>query len=301
MRERPSTGSRFAVSKPYRGDPVNILNKFNKSNATRLGLCLIPGCMFWSRAAAPEVTLVEKDGWTFTFDGRINAFMSGGKGDDFPFASPGDLDPNNAHIVMGEDATVPGTPGTGRADVGWPSAYQADASNKYLAVRVRSGLFGNILAFGIARNIGETTVKGYLSLWSTVESLGRDKWSPLAAEAREGYFTATGTWGSAKVGRSLGWLGRTSYEIDVLYGHGYGVGLPCTDALGPACGHIGTGVLFPGYSAGISYSTPSLGGLQLHAGVYDPVVFANTAEDWSHASFVRPEGALTFERPIGFR
>jgi hypothetical protein len=82
----------------------------------------------------------------------------------------------------------------------------------------------------------------------------------------------------------------------MLYGHGYGVGLPCTDEVGPACGHIGTGVTYPGYSAGFSYSTPSWGGLQLHAGIYDPIVFAPS---WKRAPILRPEGALTFEAKLG--
>ena len=101
------------------------------------------------------------------------------------------------------------------------------------------------------------------------------------------------------MGRTLGWLGRTSYEIDVAYGHGYGLGLPCTDALGPACGHIGTGALFPGYSAGISYSTPSIGGLQLNYGLYDPIVFGTASQDWSHAPLPRQEGAITFDKALG--
>jgi hypothetical protein len=161
-------------------------------------------------------------------------------------------------------------------------------------------MYPNILGFGVTRKVGEDTIiRGYISSWSTVESLGYDKWAPINAEAREGYFNVTGGWGTVTVGRTLAWLGRMSYEIDTLYGHGFGVGLPCTDALGPACGHIGTGVLFPGYGANISYTTPSAGGLRLHVGVFDPVVFSTSMNDWSHASTVRPEGAISFDRPIG--
>jgi hypothetical protein len=159
-------------------------------------------------------------------------------------------------------------------------------------------MYGNILGFGLARKISDTTtVRAYVSIWSTVESLGEDKWAPVTAEAREGYLSVNGDWGMVKVGRMLTWLGRSSYDIDTAYGHGFGVGLPCTDALGPACGHIGTGALMPGYSAGLSYATPSLGGLRLHAGIYDPIVFGEGS--WTHAPFVRPEGAITFDRPIG--
>jgi hypothetical protein len=164
-------------------------------------------------------------------------------------------------------------------------------------MRVRSGMVGNVLGFGIARSLTDTTtIKGYIAIWSTIETLGRDKWAPVIPEAREGYFDVTGPWGRATVGRTFGWFGRTSTEIDMLYGHSYGVGLPCTDELGPACGHIGTGVAYPGYSAGFSYSTPSLGGLQAHVGVFDPIVFAPS---WKRAPLLRPEGALTFETKWG--
>jgi hypothetical protein len=275
---------------------VNILNKL-KSNGALFGLGLAASLLFWSRPATAEVKLFEADGWSFTFSGRVNAFLSGGKGDDFPVPTP---NPGGGmHLVMGSDSGRPGA-GTG-LDVGWPSSFQAGANNKYSAVRVRSGMYPNILAFGLERKVGErTTVKAYVSIWSTVETLGRDKWAPVIAEAREGYFTATGPWGSLTAGRMLGWLGRTSYEIDSAYGHGFGLGLPCTDALGPACGHIGTGELFPGYSAGASYSSPLLaGGLAVHLGVYDPIVFASAPVDWSHAQLVRPEGSVTYDTPLG--
>jgi hypothetical protein len=275
---------------------VNILNKF-KSNSACLGLCVI-GSLFWSRTAFAEVPLLEKDGWTFSFDGRVNAFLTIGQGDDFPLpmADPGGG--MSTHVVMGSNSP---RPGLGIGDVGWPSAYQQDASNKYFAMRIRSGMYGNVLGFALTKQINETTsVRAYVSIWSTIESLGRDKWYPIIAEAREGHLTATGVWGSVKAGRMLGLVGRTSYEIDVKYGHGYGVGLPCTDSLGPACGHIGTGVLFPGYSAGVLYTSPNLSGVRLHAGLYDPIVFSpSSPDDWSHASFLRPEGAITFDTPVG--
>lgn len=283
---------------------MNIVNRLKRSNGARFGICLAVA-MVGSRVAKAEVPLLEKDGWTFSFDGRVDSFLSYGYGDDFPNPTPeptGGTRPafTANHAVMGKNSLGPGN---GRQDIGWPSAYQEDANGKYQGYRVRSGMYPNILGFAITRQVSETTtIRGYISIWSTVESLGRDKWAPMTAEAREGYFTAKGNWGSATVGRTLAMLGRMSYEIDTAYGHGYGVGLPCTDALGPACGHIGTGVLFPGYSAGISYATPSAGGLQLALGLYDPVEivpFGSSPADWTRASFARPEGAITFGTPLG--
>lgn len=272
---------------------MNILNNL-KWNGVCFGLC-VTGSLLFSRAAAAEVTLVEKDGWTFSFDGRVNAFLSVGFGDDFPLPTPNLADPTAPHTVMGQQGSV-GSAGS-VADVGWASSVQQKADNKYFGMRVRSGLIGNVLGFGLKRQINpQNYIKAYVSIWSTIETLGRDKWAPVDAEAREGYAEGVGPWGSATLGRKWGLFGRMGAEIDFLYGHGFGVGLPCSDSLGPTCGHTGTGVMYPGYSAGFTYSTPSMGGLQLHAGLYDPVVFAGT---WDRAPVLRPEGAVSFETPLG--
>lgn len=267
------------------------MNNLNQLKRTFACLGLVLPALAFSRTASAEVSLVEKDGWRFSFDGRINAFLSVGVGDDFPLPTPNPQNPGMQHSVMGSNH------GAGVPDVGWKSSEVADQNNHYFAMRVRSGMVGNVLGFGIARNLTEqTSIKGYIAIWSTIETLGRDKWAPVIPEAREGYFSATGPWGTATVGRTFGWFGRMSTEIDLQYGHTYGVGLPCTDEKGPACGHIGTGVAYPGYSAGFSYSTPNIGGLQVHAGLYDPIVFAPS---WKRATVLRPEGAVTFEAKLG--
>lgn len=270
---------------------MNIPN-YMKSRGAHLSLGLA-ACMLWSRAAAAEVILVEKDGWTFFADGRVGAFASLGFGDDFPLPTPNPGNPTTTHTVMGST----GGEEEGTTDAGWPSSEQYDDKNKYFAMRVRSGMIGNVLGFGLKRVVSPgTTIRGYIGIWSTVETKGRDKWAPVDAEAREGFFEVAGPWGTATVGRTFAYFGRTGAEIDLLYGHPYGLGLPCSDFVGPGCGHTGTGVSFPGYSAGIAYSTPSLGGLQLHAGVYDPISF-NSA--WERAPYLRPEGSVSFETRLG--
>jgi hypothetical protein len=278
---------------------VNILNNLlaplgvrtrKLREGARFGLVLAAASC-WSSSAAAEVLLFEKDGWHFAFDGRVNAFLSVGQGDDFPSPTPNPNTPGVSHNVQGSNKP-PGTP-----DVGWKSAEVQDKDGKYFAMRVRSGMISNVLGFGLTRDLGQNTnLRGYISIWSTIETLGRDKWAPVIPEAREGYASVNGPWGTATIGRTWGWFGRTSAEIDLLYGHGYGVGLPCTDELGPSCGHIGTGVAYPGYSAGFAYSTPSLGGLKVHVGLYDPIVLA---PEWKRAPLLRPEGAVTFETELG--
>src|SRR5213596_2010117 len=109
-----------------RGNRVNILKNL-KSNGAYFGLCLV-GAVLYTRPAAAEVVLVEKDGWKFSFDGRVNAFLSVGKGDDFPKPTPDPANPGKDHTVMGSNK-APGTP-----DVGWKSAELQDAQGKYFAM-----------------------------------------------------------------------------------------------------------------------------------------------------------------------
>ena len=84
--------------------------------------------------------------------------------------------------------------------------------------------------------------------------------------------------------------GRISTETDFIYGHNYGLGLPCMDVGGnPTCGHVGTGVMGAGFGAGFAYSTPSFAGLKLKVGLYDPVRILG---GWDRAALLRPEGQL---------
>jgi hypothetical protein len=102
-----------------------------------------------------------------------------------------------------------------------------------------------------------------------------------------------GPWGGVVVGRQLGLFGRTSTDIDYLSGHAYGLGLPCPDDFYATCGHIGTGAIGPGFAAGVVYTTPSIGGLTLKAGLYDPVRLLGV---WERVPYPRPEGILAYDR-----
>jgi hypothetical protein len=98
-------------------------------------------------------------------------------------------------------------------------------------------------------------------------------------------------------GRDLGLFGRISTETDFLYGHGFGLGLPCMDVGGnPTCGHVGTGVIGAGFGAGFAYSTPSFAGLKLQVGIYDPVRILG---GWDRAGLPRPEAQLSWETKLG--
>lgn len=273
-----------------------------KRRAARVGSPLL-ACFLWAHSASAEVTLFEKNGWTFYTKGRVGAFVSVGFGDDFPEATeplpgadPSMPSPNPTHFVAGY---------SGNGTFGWQSDYQRTTTGKFFTTRVRSGTITNVLGFGLKKDLGGgATANGYIAIWAPIESFGRDKWKPIDADVREGYVGIDGTFGTVTAGRMWPLLGRTSYEVDFLYGHGYGVGFPCVDAQGPTCGQVGLGALHPGYAAGILYTTPSFAGLRLSAGVFDPARLLSAASThggvpYQRVPFLRPEGSLTFDTPLG--
>lgn len=273
-----------------------------RRHGVRVGFPLL-ACLFAARSASAEVTLVEKDGWTFYANGRVGAFVSMAFGDDFPDPTP---------PLPGADASIP-SPNpphqlgglSGNGSFGWNSDYQRNEDGTTSATRVRSGTVSNVLGFGLRRAVVPgTTVNGYISVWAPIESLGRDKWKSVDADVREGYFELDGGFGTVTGGRFRPLFGRTSFEVDQLYGHGFGVGLPCIDSQGPTCGQVGLGAIDPGFAAGFLYSTPSFGGLKLHVGVFDPVRFYSQPANsggvpYEKVPFVRPEGAVTFDTALG--
>jgi len=258
-----------------------------------LGALLLLG----ARPAAADLLLFEHDGWTFFTDGRINSFLSAGTGDDFPKPSP--------NTNVGPD----GSPGPGHNLIAGDGAYftagfpnDQGYAGKYLGTRVRSGFLGSIIAFGMKRQLTEwTTVKSYVSLWGTSQTYARDRnndggdKTSKGFDVREGWVALDGHWGTFIAGRQSGILGGISTEIDFLYGHNFGLGLPCLEIYYPACGHIGTGALGPGNAAGFSYATPSFGGLHAKLALYDPVRLLGA---WERVPYPRPEGAIWFERRL---
>jgi hypothetical protein len=139
---------------------------------------------------------------------------------------------------------------------------------------------------------------GQISLWSTAETDAQRTYQKDVTDAREGYLKVEGPGGSLLVGRALSLFGRGATEIDFLYGHGYAVGAPTGFAdSGPSGGHIGYGVIAAVFAAGVVYATPSVGGLQLSVGYYDPST--TVGEIYQRTKYGRPEAEATFDSPLG--
>jgi hypothetical protein len=232
--------------------------------------------------AQAQTTIIKPaDGWEVYTTGRVGAFVEVLDGQGFPAATPG-------HTLTNEGVTAASDPANGVANQG-----------HLFSSRVRSGFLGNILSLGVRRQMTEsTTVTGQVSIWATAESDQQRTYEKEQADVREGYLKVQGPGGSLLVGRALSLFGRGATEIDFLYGHGFAVGAPSGfDTSGPSGGHIGYGVMANIFAAGVAYATPSLYGLQLSVGYYDPATIVG--QIYQRTKSGRPEAEATFDANLG--
>jgi Gram-negative porin len=228
-----------------------------------------------STPARADVSLFKSEGgWEFLTDGRANGFLNYQWGDNLP------ADRNPPHPVV--------------AGAGFGPS-QLDEEGKFNFARVRSGFIGNILGFTVKKTLSEdTSVRAHTAIWSIIES-AKDKAGQNIPDIRETYLKVDGPWGGLLVGRALGLFSRGAVTLDAQYEHGNGLGVNCPQGLegrGPTCGHVGFGILFPGFNSQITYNTPVLGGFQLTAGIFDPV---NLTGKYDRTPVPRPEAELTYD------
>ena len=228
-----------------------------------------------------EIQIADSNGWTVYIDGRVNAFLSHSQGDALP-------DPQGA----GLNHTITGG--------GIDTTNDQTGNGKFSITRVKSGFLGDILGTGIRKKLSDdTTLQAYFAFWSTIEA-NRQRFAATPIDVREGWLKLTGTWGTFQAGRALGLYSRGHVEIDFQYAHGNGLGFPCTDGslagIGPACGQIGFGVIFPFYASGFTYATPTVAGFTLTVGLYDP---ATVAGHWDRTPLPRLESELTYDFSFG--
>jgi predicted porin len=243
-----------------------------------------------SRGARAEVPIVKTDTWELYTTGRVNAFFSYGFGDANPPPKPGENLPLGGGLNVNAD-NIP--------KIGPDGMPLTDAQGTFRSMRVRSGFIPNVLAVGLRRKINDdASVMAYFGLWATIDSEAQRRATPVYADAREAYLKVESHhWGTLTAGKALDLFSRGATENDFLYGHGYSLGFPGNiDTFGPTNGMIGFGVLAAFFSAGIMYTTPSLVGLQLSVGVYDPTPLPGFYESTRDA---RPETELTYDTTVG--
>ena len=237
-----------------------------------------------SRADADDV-LVRAGDWELFTDGQVGAFFSWTRGDGFPLPTYGigsDGKLTVLHDVSGGGWSYPAER-TPLNDPTLPPSPLLTNQGTVNVMRVRSGPFGNQVGLGVRGRIDPTTdVLAYAQIVSFVESDNQQITRASLADVRTAYAKIEGPWGSVLAGRTRTLFSRGLTDIDVIYGHRFGVGFPANlDANG----------------AGVVYATPAIFGFQLSAGVFDP--FQPPTGAWFRTKYLRPEGELTFERAFG--
>ena len=199
-----------------------------------------------SSAGRAEVTLGEQEGFKVTTDGRVNAFVSVARGTGIPDGQPD--------------------------YVGSVSKDTKDTKDNIAAIRIRNGFLTSILGFTVSKQVyTDFKASARVGLWMNLGS-SRTKNTPGSIDPRELYGKLEGSWGSVLGGSALSLFGRGGILVDAKIAHDYGLGYPCAiqDASGGACGMAAFGAVFPAFDPGFVYSTPSLGGVELAVGVFDP-------------------------------
>jgi hypothetical protein len=259
------------------------------------------------RSSAPAETVVAKptlsdDHWTFFTNGRVGTFLNWSKGDGLPQATTYDLTTDQP-----KHAVLTNTGGSGTGNQTSRPATKTDGTpspvalvNTIDSMRVRSGFVGNQLVLGARRRLGNNTVTVLADVRVIVDSQAEKKYFQTLPDVRQGYFKIEGSWGSFLAGRSEVLFNHGGVETDYLYLHGYGLGFPGdlnSSGNFPTAGQIGYGILANGYAAGFAYGTPSLAGVQLWVGLYDPASL--TGSSIERTKFLRPEFELTIDEAIG--
>jgi hypothetical protein len=254
----------------------------------------LAGSLLLPRAAHADVTLVDKDGWSVFMNGRAQLFFNYNKGDGFPRPA------NDAYM----NPVVAQGGGLEEGDIEYDEG--ADPSvvqGRIEELRLRTGFVGNVLGFGVTKQLSETTnLTGYSAVTLYPDSTDRRKYREGRPDWRETFLRITAPWGTLTAGRTLVLFSRGATEITYLYGFKYGLGWPGSvnskSGNGPGAGHVGFGVMGNGFGAGLAYATPSLGGLQLTAGIYDANSYPSSAV-WGRTKWPRPEAEVTYEMKIG--
>lgn len=265
------------------------LNRYPRPKVFLLVCLSLVGFLSWTRSASADVTIGKTDDWEIYTTGRVDGFFSYGFGDGYPQAKGA-----NETILPGGGLNI----GVDNIpDIGPDGMPIPGSSGTFRSMRIRSGFVPNVFGFGLRSHITQNTLLTvFLSLWTTIEQQDQRKTGFVRPDAREGYAMLEGPWGSLLVGRALDLFSRGATENDFLYCHGYALGFPGNiDNVGPTAGLIGFGVSAAFFSTGIVYGTPSLGGLKLTAGIYDPAVVAGA---WEATREGRPEAELTYDLAV---
>ena len=197
-----------------------------------------------ANAAEAQLTMQMSNGWTFTFAGNVNAFLTYETfGDDGNTVTPGGI--------------IPG----------------AAAENE---TRIRTGLLPAFAVFDAKGKEGETDLGVHFGFAPQINcATGTHDCFGAQIDMRQVYLTVGGPWGQILAGRELGLFGRQNILTDqTLFGIGAtgSAGTPGLGGAGTTLGRIGFGYDYPQFKAQMTYSTAAGRPFQLSIGVFESAV-----------------------------
>jgi len=197
-----------------------------------------------ANAAEAQLTMQMSNGWTFTFAGNVNAFLTYETfGDDGNTVTPGGL--------------IPG------------GGAQAET-------RIRTGLLPAFAVFDAKGKEGETDLGVHFGFAPQINcATGTHDCFGAQIDMRQVYLTVGGTWGQILAGRELGLFGRQNILTDqTLFGVGAtgSAGTPGLGGAGTTLGRIGFGYDYPQFKAQMTYSTAAGRPFQLSIGLFESAV-----------------------------
>lgn len=247
------------------------MRRFRISSMDWAGILAIAILAAPTRARA-DLTLYDKDGWSFHTEGLVAAHFQ---------LTKGDGDPSTTHGVLVGGQILP----QGANDT---------RDNTLTLSRVRSGFIGSQFGFGANRQISDTVhIESLLAVSLYDISSNRGQSLPKDVDFREAWAAVVSPYGTFKFGRMFSIFGSASAPV-VLLAYKYAVGNPCTTSEATiACASVGAGPLYAGYDAQLRYITPRLGGFEFQVSVSDPVVGGPT---YRMTPLPRFDGELNFEQ-----
>jgi predicted porin len=224
-----------------------------------------------TRSAQADITLYDKDKWTVKTDGLAQGFYMLGMGDAAPHG--GTAAPVRLDFLGTEPSSSPAT----------------EENPKFMRSRFRSGWTGGRFNWHITNQMTpEIKASAHLGIAYSISTQNAPPGQGGLWDVRNGFLEIEAPWGDLVVGRSVGLytLGAIISTINNTSA-GMGVGNTCNmggDGLG--CYTTGYGAKFPGFWAGVFYTTPDIGGLKIKIAALDPVTIGADVPMVSQA-FVR--------------
>lgn len=184
--------------------------------------------------------------------------------------------------------------GTSFSVDGYFNAFYVNRDDKVADTRnsdVKMGFLPNTIGFNFSKEMGELTLGGRSSFWSTINDSLQSP-TDTAIDVRQLYATVDGSFGQVLIGKDFGLYARSNIFLDEIL---MGFGSPGA-ATGVSFGNIRSGYPYPNPSAQITYRSPDMGGLKVAAGIFEP---ANTTPGaQSEQSAPRFEAEVTYSADL---